>query len=405
MRRSVLVASDQLPVPSDDFRITVLISRATLLALLALLTASPAAPQQGRAVADTARTIRLCAGGDVTLGTNLDTLWTAHFARKYGVRSPALPSPDSLLAPLRPLFADADLALINVEGAIGEGRPAHRKCGPNSTNCFALRQPVAAAGALARLGGRAAVVGNLANNHAGDAGAAGLRATERHLREAGVYATGTDTLATMVITPRGDTVAVLGFSTSAGPDARDLAAVRRHVARAAERYRRVVVTVHMGAEGVRAQRTRNQTEIFLEKIDRGNPVAFARAATEAGADVVIGHGPHVMRATEWRDDALVFYSLGNLVTYGPFSFAEPLNRGAVACVALDAEGRVRGGDLYATRQERPGRVRADLSGRAIALTDSLSALDFPSSAARWHPDGALRMPLGAAATPASRALR
>jgi hypothetical protein len=399
----VPVASGQWPVPSDNYRITVLISRATLLALLALLTAAaPAAAQQEYATADTARVVRLCAGGDVTLGTNLDTAWTAHFAHKYGVRSPALPAPDALLAPLLPLFSGADLVLVNVEGAIGEGRPAYRKCGPGSTNCFALRQPVAAASALARLGDGAAVVGNLANNHAGDAGAAGLRTTARHLSEAGVYVTGADTLATVVITPRGDTVAVLGFSTSGGPDARDLAAVRRHVARAAEQYRRVVVTMHLGAEGVRAQRTRNQTEIFLGNIDRGNPVAFARAATQAGADVVIGHGPHVMRATEWRNGALVFYSLGNLVTYGPFSFAEPLNRGAVVCVAMDADGRVRGGNLYATRQQRPGRVSVDPSGRAVLLTDSLSTLDFPTSAARWQPGGVLRMP--ASTPPAERAV-
>src|SRR5690606_5757420 len=101
----------------------------------------------------------------------------------------------------------------------------------------------------------------------------------------------------------GDTVAFLGFYTSAeAPDARNLAAVRRHVARAKRRWPIVVVSTHMGGEGIAAQRTRDATEIFLGRIDRGNPVAFARTAIEAGASIVFGHGPHVMRAAEWYGD-------------------------------------------------------------------------------------------------------
>ena len=39
------------------------------------------------------------------------------------------------------------------------------------------------------------------------------------------------------------------------------------------------------------QRTRDSTEMFLESIDRGNPVAFATAAFDGGAALVIGQGP------------------------------------------------------------------------------------------------------------------
>src|SRR5206468_10521213 len=107
------------------------------------------------------------------------------------------------------------------------------------------------------------------------------------------------------------------YTDSTTPDARDLRAVRRHVAPSVEQYGTVIVTMHLGAEGPRAQRTRNATEHFL-KLNRGNPVGFADAAFGGGATLVIGHGPHVLRAAEWRDDRLVLYSLGNLLTYGPF---------------------------------------------------------------------------------------
>jgi hypothetical protein len=336
--------------------------------------------------------LRVCAGGDVTLGTNLDTAWAKQASRRLLTDFGLSPDPDSLLAPLRPLFADADVVLLNVEGAIGEG-PTRHKCGPASKNCFAFRQPIGAARAIRRVADSAIVVGNVANNHARDALDDGFAISLRHLRRAGVLVTGADTLATPIVTRNGDTIAVLGFYTSdESPDARDLAAVRRHVARAVERYRTVIVTMHLGAEGQDAQRTTNATEIFLEKIDRGNPVAFADSALAAGATLVIGHGPHVLRAAEWRGDRLVLYSLGNLLTYGPFRLADPMNRGAVACAAIDSAGHVGEAELRSTMQLAPGVLRPDSTERAARLVDSLSILDFPSTGARVGAGGKLARP-------------
>ena len=322
------------------------------------------------------RPVRVCAGGDVMLGSDLDTTW----AVRRGV--PALPDPFDLMAPLRPVAADADIVLLNVEGAIGSG-PAPRKCRAGSTNCYAFRQPPAAASALRSVHPSGAVVGNVANNHALDAGPEGFAETVRQLERAGVFPTGHDTIATVVGLPGGDTIAFLGFSTfQAGPSARDLEAVRRHVARAARRWR-TVVTVHHGAEGANAQRTADRTELFLGE-DRGNPVAFARAVTEAGAVAVFGHGPHVLRAAAWVDDRPVVYSLGNLLTYGPFSLGEPSNRGGLACLVLDAAGRLVDAEFRSTYQVPPGRLALDADGRGAQLVDSLSRLDFPLAVLRMH---------------------
>jgi hypothetical protein len=215
-----------------------------------------------------------------------------------------------------------------------------------------------------------------------DAGAAGFVTTADHLRAAGVRVVGQDTIATIVPLGTGDSVALLGFSVfSAGPDARDLPAVRRYVARAAARTPLVVVSLHVGAEGVRAQRTPVTTERFLGE-DRGNPRAIAHAAIDAGASLVVGHGPHVLRGAEWRGEALAVYSLGNLVTYGPFSRVAPLDRGAILCAGLDREGRVVGADLRPTRQVRPGLAFPDPDRRADVLIDSLGVLDFPGTGAR-----------------------
>jgi hypothetical protein len=378
-----------------------------LLALLAAALLGAAAPAAGAQTPDSARAIpdsllaapavrpasrpaRICAGGDVTIGTNLDTTWAARSSRSARRRIAPFPSADSLLRPLRPLLADADVVLLNVEGAIGDSPTTHRKCRPGSTLCYAFRQPAAAARALRRLT-EAPVVGNLANNHSNDAGDVGVAETVATLRAAGVLVTGIDTAATLVPLPDGDSLAIIGFSTSSGPDPRDTALVRRVVERAAARTTRVVVTMHMGAEGRGAQRTRDTTELFAG-VDRGNSIAFARTAAEAGASLVVGHGPHVMRAAEWWEGALIAYSLGNLLTYGPFSLAPPNDRGALLCATLDDGGAVRDARLVSTHQRAMGHVGADPRARAAAATDSLGRLDFPWSAARIGADGAIRRP-------------
>jgi hypothetical protein len=341
--------------------------------------------------------VRVCAGGDVTLGTNLDTAWLRIASARLRTHFHQSDEPAALLRPLRPLVADAHLILVNVESAIGEGATPS-KCGARSTNCFAFRAPVSSAVALRSLGaaGRI-VVGNVANNHARDAGKEGRDSTIAALARAGVLVTGADTIATAVPTPAGDTIGVLGFYTSdSTPDARDTAVVRRLVERATERYPAVIVTMHLGAEGRDAQRTLDAQERYLG-IDRGNPVAFAEAAVRGGAAMVVGHGPHVLRAVEWRDrGAIIAYSLGNLLTYGPFRLREPANRGAVLCATIDRRGRASEAELRPTMQLAPGVLRRDARARATTLVDSLGRLDFPATAARVGRNGRLRAREGGA---------
>jgi hypothetical protein len=193
-----------------------------VLALVGLLGAVPVAPAQRLPIhkegspRPITASFRICAGGDVTLGTDLDTAWArtaAERLRQYGRR----PDPDSLTAPLRPFLTGADVVLLNVEGAIGSGPTTKTKCSSKSSKsgtCYAFRSPPSAARALRRLAGpKVAVVGNVANNHARDAGDEGRAATISALNAAGVRVTGRDTIATPVPLANGDTIAVLGFYT------------------------------------------------------------------------------------------------------------------------------------------------------------------------------------------------
>src|SRR2546423_9776155 len=92
-------------------------------------------------------------------------------------------APDSLLAPLKPLYADAGVILINVEGAIGTGYAA-RKCPKNAMICFAFRQPVSTARAVRRVAAPATVGGKTATHVAGAAGVDGFAPTCAHLTPA-----------------------------------------------------------------------------------------------------------------------------------------------------------------------------------------------------------------------------
>jgi hypothetical protein len=85
----------------------------------------------------------------------------------------------------------------------------------------------------------------------------------------------------------------------------------------------------------------------------------------------------------------VFYSLGNLLTYGPFNLREPTNRGAVACATIDSVRHVSQAELRPTMQLWPGVLMPDSTRRAATLVDSLSALDFPRTGATVDSSGAL----------------
>ena len=354
-----------------------LLNRLQLIALLSC-GAMPCVAQQP---------IRICAGGDVAMGTNLDTRWAR--GRMDGdapVR--AVPEPMLISAPLAGFFEGAALALVNVEGAIGAGA-APRKCARNSSLCYAIRQPPGTELALRGIvPPPAVVVGNVANNHAHDAGDPGFRETVQRLTGAGVTVTGADTLATPVAFAGGDTVGILGFSPWSIASPLDLAAVRRHIARAADRYHRVIVTMHIGAEGGAARHTRAVDERFAGE-RRGNSIAFARAASESGASLVIGHGPHVLRGIEWVGRTLVAHSLGNLLTYGPFNLREYNGRAAVLCATLGADGAVSDALLRPTRQRPPGIVSADPDARALRDLIELTAADFPRTGAIIGADGSV----------------
>jgi hypothetical protein len=153
---------------------------------------------------------------------------------------------------------------------------------------------------------------------------------------------------------------------------------RTQIATLAENHDLVFVSMHMGAEGEEATRLPFAEEFFHGE-HRGDSVAFAHAVVEAGADLVIGHGPHVPRAIELYRDRLIAYSLGNFCTYYGINVRGLNGLAPILRIELAADGRFISGEIISNRQVRPNGPILDASHEAARLIAALTQLDFPQT--------------------------
>src|SRR5512132_2825256 len=334
-----------------------------LLLLLALLPAlsAPAGENMGASPVEPLPAIRVAAVGDIMMGTTFP--------------ESILPPEDgaTLFRSVAPLLAGHDIVFGNLEGPLTDASlsPKCPKPRLNGHPCFAFRTPPRFAARLAKAGFTAV---NVANNHALDFGMEGLDNTLSALDAAGVEAVGGERVAAFVI--GGRSVAVTGFSYSLPTryvhPLLDVDATRRIVAELKNEYDLVIVSFHGGAEGERAMRFTDAEEEFMGE-NRGNVIRFARAVVDAGADLVLGHGPHVPRAIEVYRGKLIAYSLGNFAVYSMFNIKGPSGLGYALLAELDPET----GDVLRFRTpsvalHHPGIPHPDPSGTAEILLRTLS---------------------------------
>jgi hypothetical protein len=323
--------------------------------------AQPAPPVAG------ARPVRVSAVGDTVMGSlpyGLPADGGASFFSQV----------DDLLV--------GDVVLGNLEGTLATGGSS--KCGAGSSNCFAFRTPPSYARWLDDAG---FTVMNLANNHAYDFGAVGQRQTLAALRRVGIRNTGRPgTQATQVVA--GQKVAVLGFASYTWADSlTDIPRAQRRVREAARTAQIVIVTFHGGAEGSDKTRVPRGPETFLGE-NRGDLRRFTHAVVDAGADLVVGHGPHVMRGMEVYKDRLIAYSLGNFAGYAVFSLGGVLSTSGVLQVTLDPDGTFRSGRLRPTQLVGEGTPAP--GGAGVDLVRTLSRQDFGARAPRIDARGVIR---------------
>jgi poly-gamma-glutamate capsule biosynthesis protein CapA/YwtB (metallophosphatase superfamily) len=279
-----------------------------------------------------------------------------------------------------------DVVLGNLEGTLTDRGSS--KCAAGSTTCFSFRAPPSYAPLLRQAG---FTVMNLANNHALDFGTVGQTDTVAAVRKAGLLTTGRpDEIAYLKV--RGTRVAVLGFAPYPWAQSLlDIAAAAALVRKADEWADLVLVTMHAGAEGADHQHVRPGTEWFLGE-NRGNAVAFAHAVVRAGADLVAGSGPHVLRGMEWYRGRLIAYSLGNFVGYHALSATGVTSASGILQVTLARSGAWVAGELVPVTLAPVGIPRPDPADAAYGLVRKLSKQDFGRSGMLVSRAGVLRPP-------------
>ncbi len=296
---------------------------------------------------------------------------------------PELPSdPGSYLDPVKGQLK-GDVVFGNLEGTLTDVSDSPKCGGAPSGDCYAFRTPPSYARYLAAAG---FTVMNDANNHSYDFGQAGLEQTIASLHKAGIAQDGLPGEIT-VVKAGGEKVAVLGFAPYATTASLlDLPAARALIRKATRRAQIVVVAIHAGAEGTGAQHVTGEEEEYLGE-DRGNPEAFAKMAVRAGADLVLGSGPHVLRAMEIYRGRLIAYSLGNFSGFHNFATEGVLGASAVLHVTLDPDGAFRSGRIASVRLVEAGQPVPDPSGEGARIVAQLSREDLGGAAVKVGASG------------------
>ena len=316
--------------------------------------------------------IRIASVGDMMLGTDFPE---NHLPDDDG---------DGFLAAVTPWLAGADVAFGNLEGVLVDGGEPAKKCS-NPSACYLFRSPTRYAGHFAAAGFD---VLSLANNHARDFGEEGRTASMQALAEVGIRHSGREgDFASFEA--GGLRIAVLAYAVTKQSNMMlDTEMAEATVREFSSTHDIVMVSFHGGAEGADATNLPFAEEEYYGE-PRGDVVQFARRMVDAGADLVIGHGPHVVRAAERYKDRLIAYSLGNFATYYGISVAGIKGVAPILIATLDGEGRFIEGEIVSTRQIRPAGPSIDPEQRALKLMRGLSIEDFGSPGLSFKEDGRL----------------
>ncbi len=228
---------------------------------------------------DTVR-ITISAVGDCTLGTDTAFGGGGSFPLE-------LQNNDGdysyFLSKVKPYFEDDDITIVNLEGPLSRGGiRADKKYvfrgDPDYVNILSLSSVEAA---------------NIANNHAMDYGKDAYEDTKKYLSQGGVTPFGSDTVA--IVNVKGIKVGLIGTSALSSADRVNYPKMFEQLK--GEKPDLIIASFHWGVE--------------KSVSPNADQIVLAHNAIDSGADLVIGHHPHVLQGVEKYKGKYIVYSLGN----------------------------------------------------------------------------------------------
>ena len=307
-------------------------------------------------------TVTIAAVGDIMLGSSYPD-------------STFLP-PDNAKDFFKPALAElrkADIAFGNLEGVLLDtGAPVGYKLKFKHKG-YLFRMPVEYGAILKDAGFDVLSVGN---NHSNDFDLAGRKSTIKTLDSLGIYTAGykSHPFKTFIrngvrygfcaFSPNGQTVSLLAIDNA-----------KKIVSRLKANNDVVIVSFHGGAEGADYEHLPDTAEIFKGE-NRGDLRVFTHAVIDAGADLVLGSGPHVARGIELYKNRVIAYSLGNFATYKGVSVSGVCGLAPLLKVRISKAGKFMSGQIVSYRQQHYKGLQIDTLNLAALRIKTLTAADF-----------------------------
>lgn len=148
----------------------------------------------------------------------------------------------------------------------------------------------------------------------------------------------------------------------------------------------MIVSFHGGAEGTKHKHITKKNEYFYGE-SHGNVCKFSHQMIDVGADIVVGHGPHLTRAMEVYKNKFIMYSLGNFATYKRFSLSGVKAYAPIVEVKLSEQGDFIRGKIHSAMQTKTRLPFMDIENRAFKEIKQLTNTDFPDHIINFSDDG------------------
>ena len=320
-------------------------------------------------------TITIIGVGDMMMGSN--------YPNEYG-----LPPNHGLLLmkEVEPILKNADVTFGNLEGVLLNEGGIPKTCRDPKV-CYVFRSPERYVQNLVNAGFD---VMSLANNHSGDFGDLGKRSSIKSLENVGIHQAGQATKPYVIFEKQGVKYGLAAFAPNTGcANINDLKEAKRIISRLDSMVDIVIVSFHGGAEGPQHEHVPRKNEIFYGE-NRGDVYQFAHQLIDVGADVILGHGPHVTRGVEIYKNKFIAYSLGNFCTYGGINVSGINGLSPIVKVYTSSSGDFYKAHITSTKQTHHGPVSIDVQKQVLKRIQQLSKQDFPESRIEIDDNGWVR---------------